>query len=237
MKDSPQIELKSRSSPGPTHHLSHGFSLIEILVVLAITAIILGISVPLFTSQSRSQAKAEVQKLSELIQVTRAHALSQKVNTFLCFSVDHQQKVVAAFSVASVYALSSNRLETETTIPPIQNENHHLIQKPIFLTKIEVDTLKTEQAGKNLFEDPLSGIMGSGSAWDWASKTYSLHYAIRFSPDYRSWVEVNSPSSQILMSFLSLESKPQRQFLLQLNGITGATEITETVTSSEKSTP
>lgn len=82
-----QISDKTVLSFTPT--LQNGFTLLEVLTVIAITAILLSLATPSFQAFSAHQdAKATVQKLSGLIRLARNNALNHQRPTLLCPSKD-----------------------------------------------------------------------------------------------------------------------------------------------------
>jgi type IV fimbrial biogenesis protein FimT len=67
----------------------HGFTLFEILIVLAIVAILMSLATPSFYAYSaQAKSKATIQKLSGLIRFARNNAINHQSATILCPSKD-----------------------------------------------------------------------------------------------------------------------------------------------------
>ncbi len=69
----------------PTFNFHRGFTLFEILIVLAVTAILMSLATPSFYAFSaQSKSKATVQKLSGLVRLARNKAVNHQSSILLC---------------------------------------------------------------------------------------------------------------------------------------------------------
>mgnify|MGYP003649905647 CR=1 FL=1 len=72
-----------------TSNTQHGFTLLEVLIVLAITAVLMTLATPsLYSYAAQSESKAIIQKLSGLIRLARNNAINHQRSTLLCPSKD-----------------------------------------------------------------------------------------------------------------------------------------------------
>ena len=82
------IIRRTRSKARPPRS-SRGFSLIEMLVTLAVLAIVIGLASPLFTTMTnRNRLTGAANETVAAFQIARSEAIRRNVRTVICESVD-----------------------------------------------------------------------------------------------------------------------------------------------------
>jgi general secretion pathway protein H len=71
-----------------------GFTLIEVLVVVAVVALVAAVSAPLLRKPPRAQLQADATRMAAALRVTRAAAMAQ--NRAMDFAIDAQRRTYAS---------------------------------------------------------------------------------------------------------------------------------------------
>ena len=200
---------------------SSGFTIIEILTVLAVASILLSLSVTAFQSLSRSSGlTAGVSNLSSLLERAQVYAMAN--STYVYLGLDTTTSP-GDMEVSTMFSPTADSTTTSNLLP---------VGKSVILSKINLSTALQVQShvtgaatGTSVVDAAASQIhsiqMQAGG------KTYTCNYVIKFAPDGTATAQTNGISRwiQIGLTPNAVASSSPNMALIQVTGLTGCVQV------------
>ncbi len=200
----------------PYPRSKRAFSLVEILVVLAIMSILMGIGMKAFSGQGSQEFSKGLSQLSGALELAQAQSLSTRNLIRLLIAMDDQDLVILSLTYTGDASASEEKINSDDdstwtpTAKPLIIKNMKLNEE--FIPQIEDFSLLSEGT-------PL------GITRNVAGKEVQFESMIQFSPQGEASLNsVKKIGRGIQCGVQSLGTKPQKA-IIRISSLTGRIEV------------
>lgn len=246
----PPIDTRYNQGPSvPVLRKSHGFSLIELLIVMAIVVLLASLMTPAFNVLSSSGTLSKsASDISGVLEQARTYAMGK--STYVYVGIQEVDQVsptasngIGRLALAMIASKDGTRPYTNSPGTLTANTNTTPIGKVRYFENLHLTNAESLVSGTNMTGRPSNNVVDLSTNystvtfnWTNGSAKYAFTQVVEFDPQGVARVQNASTYSPAIQNYIELAlipthgniapaKVPANQAAVQINGLTGAVRV------------